>query len=90
MKCPKCNAALVKNMLGYACEHKDFSIGNAKFDSVVNSLYRGGRSEAEDLEYDRNFDERMQLAEEINEAAAEEDYFGSPGKGENGDYSGMD
>lgn len=66
MKCPKCASALKKGMLDpdYVCEKAtcDFSIGEAKFDQVVTSLYKSRRriervpEELDNLSMLNNFD----------------------------------
>jgi hypothetical protein len=66
MLCPKCGAALKWSALGngnqkrfpaYACTKCDFKISKTKFESVVNSLYKGRQPSTETLSEDQRLSE---------------------------------
>ena len=74
LQCPSCYADLSSNLLGYICTKAcGFQIGKAKFDSVVESLYKG-KKRAPAMTEEESFEQLQNMGHEEEP----EDFSGSP------------
>lgn len=82
MECPKCGDSLVERNESFECEHLhgvregcatplcDFSIGNKKFDEVVNSLYKPKKFQSgEDRLSELNNFGRKEITEDFSDSS---------------------